>query len=63
MREAEKELRQRERVRDRAVEALAAVDPADHEALAAAGKAVADADAAIAQTEERWLQLGAELEG
>jgi ATP-binding cassette subfamily F protein uup len=63
MREAEKDLRRLERERDRAVEALGTVDPADHQALAAAGQAVADAEAAVAETEERWLELGAELEG
>jgi ATP-binding cassette subfamily F protein uup len=63
MREAEKDLRRAERVRDRAVEALAAVDPADHQALAAAGQAVADAEAAVSEVEERWLALGEELEG
>jgi ATP-binding cassette subfamily F protein uup len=63
MREAEKELRRHERQRDRASEALASVDPADHEALAAAGQAVADAAAAVAEVEERWLALGEELEG
>ncbi len=63
MREAEKELRRRERERDRAAEALAAADPADHQALAAAGQALADAEAAVAEVEERWLELGAELEG
>jgi hypothetical protein len=62
MREAEKELRRLERQRDRAVEALGEVDPADHAALAGAGQAVADAEAAVAEVEERWLELGAELE-
>ncbi len=63
MREAEKELRRAERQRDRAVDAMAAVDHADHAALAVAGQAVADAEAAVAEVEERWLELGAELEG
>jgi ATP-binding cassette subfamily F protein uup len=62
MRDAEKELKRKERERVRAAEALAAVDPADHQALAAAGQAVADADAAVAEIEERWLALGEELE-
>ena len=62
MREAEKELKRKERERDRAAEDLAAVDPADHQALAAAGRAVADAEAAVAEIEERWLALGEELE-
>jgi ATP-binding cassette subfamily F protein uup len=63
MREAEKELRRAERVRDRATEALAAVDPADHQGLTAAGEAVAAAETAVAEVEERWLALGTELEG
>jgi ATP-binding cassette subfamily F protein uup len=62
MREAEKDLRRLERARDRAAEALGSVDPTDHQALAAAGQALADAEAAVAETEERWLELGAELE-
>jgi ABC transport system ATP-binding/permease protein len=62
MREAEKELRRLERQRARAVEALGQVDHADHTALAELGQAVADAEVAVAEVEERWLELGAELE-
>jgi len=63
MRDAEKELKRLERQRNKAADVLAAVDPADHQALAVAGQAVADAEAAVAEVEERWLELGAELEG
>jgi glycosyltransferase involved in cell wall biosynthesis len=41
--------------------ALAAVDPADHAALAATAQALADAEAALAAAEERWLELSEEL--
>jgi ATP-binding cassette subfamily F protein uup len=63
MRDAEKELKRLERQRDKAAEVLTTVDPTDHQALAAAGQAVADAEAAVAEVEERWLALGEELEG
>lgn len=62
MRETEKELRRLERARDNASEALSSVDPTDHQALAAAGEALAAAESAVGEVEERWLELGAELE-
>ncbi|MCB0964421.1 MAG: hypothetical protein KDA98_14170, partial [Acidimicrobiales bacterium] len=63
MREAEKEQASLERRRDRLAAALAEVDPADHAALAEAGRELAEVEAALAAAEERWLELGTELEG
>ncbi|MEO6989110.1 MAG: ABC-F family ATP-binding cassette domain-containing protein [Aquihabitans sp.] len=60
MKDTEKEMVKLGRRRDRAAEALALVDPADHQALAAAGQTLADAEAALDHAEERWLSLGEE---
>jgi hypothetical protein len=62
MRDAEKELRRLERTRDRLSEELGAIDPADHEAMAEVGRQLAEATAQVDAVEERWLELGAELE-
>ena len=62
MKDTEKEMVKLGRKRDRAHDALAAVDPMDHQALAAAGRVLAEIEAALAETEERWLALGAEAD-
>ncbi|HEX2047153.1 MAG TPA: ABC-F family ATP-binding cassette domain-containing protein [Acidimicrobiales bacterium] len=58
---AEREMAEAEAARDRLAAELAAVDPADHVALAAAAQALADAEAALSAAEERWLELSDEL--
>ncbi|MCB0970195.1 MAG: ABC-F family ATP-binding cassette domain-containing protein, partial [Acidimicrobiales bacterium] len=62
MREAEKEQASLERRRDRLTAELADVDPADHVALAERGRELAGVEAELAAAEERWLELGTELE-
>jgi hypothetical protein len=47
--------------RDRLAAELGAADPADHQALAAAAQALAQAEAALGAAEERWLALSDEL--
>jgi ATP-binding cassette subfamily F protein uup len=63
LREADKDLARLERERA-ALEAKvhAAAAAADHQELARLGEAVADVQARQAEVEERWLELGAELE-
>ncbi|MCU1370852.1 MAG: putative transporter ATP-binding protein, partial [Ilumatobacteraceae bacterium] len=63
MRDTEKEMRKLDKKRSALARELAAVDGADHVALAAAGQQLAAVDAQLAETEERWLALGEELEG
>jgi ATP-binding cassette subfamily F protein uup len=58
---AEREMVDAERARDRLAADLAGLDPSDHAALAATAQALADAEAALAKTEERWLELSEEL--
>jgi ATP-binding cassette subfamily F protein uup len=58
---AEREMAEAEATRDRLAAKLAALDPADHGALAAAAQALADAEAALGAAEERWLELSDEL--
>jgi ATP-binding cassette subfamily F protein uup len=61
--DAEKAMVKAERVRDRALEALAAIDPTDHVAYGEAGKVVADAEAVLTAAEEAWLALVDEADG
>jgi len=63
MREAEKEMRKLDKRRAKVAEELASLDGSDHVRLAEVGQELAAADAALAETEERWLALGEELEG
>ena len=58
---AEREMAEAEAGRDRLAAELAALDPGDHVALAAAAQALADAEAALGAAEERWLELSEEL--
>ena len=62
MKDAEKDMRKLDKARSALVDKLAATDPADHQALAAVGHELAEVDARLAETEETWLALGAELE-
>ncbi len=62
MRDAEKEMRKLDKKRSALTEKLASVDGADHVALAAVGQELAEVDGQLAETEERWLALGEELE-
>ncbi|MBX3312777.1 MAG: ABC-F family ATP-binding cassette domain-containing protein [Actinobacteria bacterium] len=61
--EAEKAMAKAERARDRALEALGRIDPADHVAYGDAGRALTDAEAALHGAEEAWLALVDEAEG
>ena len=63
MKDAEKEMVKLGRQRDRAAAALETVDAADHQALAAAGRTLAEAEAALGHAEERWLALGEQADG
>ena len=63
MKDVEKEMRKLDKARSTLAQKLATANPADHQALAAAGHELADIDAKLADTEERWLALGEELEG
>jgi ATP-binding cassette subfamily F protein uup len=63
MRDAEKEMRKLDKKRSALAEELAGVDGADHVALASVGQELAEVDGRLAETEERWLALGEELEG
>jgi ATP-binding cassette subfamily F protein uup len=47
--------------RDRLASALAEADPGDHVGLAAAAQALAEAEKALGEAEERWLVLSEEL--
>ncbi|HEV2758393.1 MAG TPA: ABC-F family ATP-binding cassette domain-containing protein [Acidimicrobiales bacterium] len=58
---AERAMADAEAERDRLAAALGAVDPGDHVGLAAAARALADAEAALGAAEERWLELSEEL--
>ena len=58
--QAEREVEKLAARRDELVASLATTD---HEALARIGAEVAAAEAALAEAEERWLDLSAELEG
>ncbi len=58
---AERAMADAEAVRDRLAAELAAHDPADHVALTATAKALAEAEAALGAAEERWLELSEEL--
>ena len=62
MKDAEKEMRRLDKARTALVDKLAATDPVDHQGLAAVGHDLAEIDAKLGETEERWLALGAELE-
>jgi ATP-binding cassette subfamily F protein uup len=62
MKDAEKDMRKLDKARSALVEKLAQTDPSDHQQLAAVGHEVAAVDAQLAETEERWLALGEELE-
>ena len=62
MRDAEKEMRKLDKQRAALADKLAAVDGADHVALASVGQELAVVDGQLAETEERWLALGEELE-
>ncbi|MGH9164601.1 MAG: ABC transporter ATP-binding protein, partial [Acidimicrobiales bacterium] len=59
---AERELAMAVDERDGLAAALA-VDTADHQAVAATARALAEADARVAAAEERWLSVAQELEG
>jgi hypothetical protein len=64
IREADKELARLERERTKLeAELVAAAEAVDHEALTRLGAALADVQARQAAAEERWLELGTELEG
>jgi ATP-binding cassette subfamily F protein uup len=58
---AEREMTEAEARRDRLAAELGAADPADHQGLAAAAQALAQAEAALGAAEERWLALSDEL--
>jgi ATP-binding cassette subfamily F protein uup len=60
--DAEKAMRAIEKRRDGLTADLAAVDPRDHERLAAVGKALAGVEAELAAAEESWLELSVEAE-
>ena len=61
LRDAEKEIATHERRRDKLTDELAAAAN-DHVLLARLGHELAAAESALAATEERWLELSAELE-
>ncbi len=64
IREADKELARLERQRTKLeAELVAAAGAVDHEALTRLGAALADVQVRQAAAEERWLELGTELEG
>jgi hypothetical protein len=58
---AERTMAEAEARRDRLAAALAEADPGDHVALAAAAQALAEAETALGEAEERWLALSEEL--
>ena len=58
---AERDMAEAEARRDELSAALAGGDTSDHQALAATAQALADAEAALAAAEERWLALSEEL--
>ena len=60
---AERDVAQAETRRDRLAAALADADPADHVGLAATAQALAEAETALGEAEERWLALSEELGG
>lgn len=57
IREAEKAMNRAERRRDRLVEEIGRIDPADHEAYAVAGRELEEAEAVLRDAEEAWLTL------
>ena len=59
---AEKEMTRLQRVRDRLADSVTSVDPTDHVRLAELGRELAEAEAALAAAEERWLELIDEAE-
>ena len=61
LREVDKELAALTRRRDRLTEQLAAAG-ADHEAMTRLGRELAAVEAELTAVEERWLELGTELE-
>ena len=61
MKDVEKELRELGRRRAKAAAALEAAG-SDVAALAAAGTALAEVDAEVADAEERWLELSTALD-
>ncbi|CAN5773377.1 ABC-F family ATP-binding cassette domain-containing protein [soil metagenome] len=63
MKEADKKMAMRQRQRDRLAAALAEADVGDHQRLAAAGRDLADAEAALAGAEATWLALADEADG
>jgi ATP-binding cassette subfamily F protein uup len=58
---AERAMAEAETRRDRFAAALAEADPSDHVGLAAAAQALAEAETALGEAEERWLALSEEL--
>jgi ATP-binding cassette subfamily F protein uup len=62
MRDAEKEMRKLDKKRSTLAGKLAEVDGSDHVELASVGQELAEVDGQLAETEERWLALGEELE-
>ena len=62
MRDAEKEMRKLDKKRSTLAGKLAAGDGSDHVELASVGQELAEVDGQLAETEERWLALGEELE-
>jgi ATP-binding cassette subfamily F protein uup len=58
---AERTMAEAEARRDALAAALGEADPGDHVALAATAQALAEAEAALSEAEERWLALSEEL--
>ena len=61
LRDVDKELAAITRRRDRLLDELAAAG-SDHEAMVRLGRELAAVDAEFAAVEERWLEVGEELE-
>ena len=61
LRDVDRELAAITRRRDRLLDALAAAGH-DHTTMVALGRDLAAVDAELTAAEERWLELGAELE-
>ncbi len=62
MRQADKDIARLTKKRDRLTDDLVAAGT-DHEAIAAAGEALAVVESELAEVEERWLELAEEQEG
>lgn len=62
-RDAEKAMTRAQRIRDRRLDELGEIDPADHTAYGEAGRVLADAEAALGEAEDAWLALVEEAEG